>query len=132
MTSPMAFMIQSASSLPRPATFLLACALSLSCANVQSQPGQIVCTGSGAPEYTAYLILDQSEKSAAFKRAMKEVTRPDLLAVNFVKGDFTKVGPNAERHPLVYVFDTPARPTQVDDPAVFVRMVNLLSTCYGR
>ena len=132
MNSPIAFMNRSDGSKPVPAIFLLVCALSFPCANVHSQPETVTCSGTRAPAYTAYLILDQSENSAAFKKAMNEVARPDLLAVNFVKGDFTKVGPNAERHPLVYVFDKPAGSTQLHDPASFVRMVNLLSSCYSR
>lgn len=105
------------------------CANRVSAGTVEARPGLDGCAGDGNRAHTAYLILDQSERSAVFKEAMKNVARPDLVAVNFVRGDFSGVGPNAERHPLVYVFEGGANARQVRDSDEFVRVVNQLSAC---
>ncbi len=92
-----------------------------------AQPSTIDCgTQTG---YKAYLILDQSLRSDAFRDALKKVANPDRIALNFVKGDFSGVGTNAERHPLVFVYDKPGAPRKIDSPAEFVKFMNSDNGC---
>ena len=77
--------------------------------------------------YKAYVILDQSAKSDAFLQALKELTHPDLVAVNRLRRDHSGIKVSAGRHPLAYLLPASGVPELVIHPAQFVKRVNALA-----
>lgn len=96
---------------------------------VSAQVGHAGCSARDPDAHRAYLILDQSARSDLFREALKTLTRPESVAVSAMKGDYTRVGANAERHPLAYVFTDAGPARQFEDPAEFARAVHALLPC---
>lgn len=111
----------------------LALAMSLAAGSAMAQPTKADCAAAGdTAAYRAYLILDQSRKSDAFREALKNLHRPDLVAFNTMKGDFSRVGANAERHPLAFVYGDSGTLRKIEDPTEFVRVLNGFIPCPNR
>ena len=94
-----------------------------------AQASQAGCSARDPDAHRAYLVLDQSVRSDSFREILKTLTRPESVAVNTMKGDYSRAGTNAERHPLAYVFADAGPARKFDDPAEFARAVNSLTPC---
>lgn len=79
--------------------------------------------------YKGYVILDQSPRSDAFLKVLRTLARPDLVAINRIKGDYSRIKISAERHPAAYIITEAGTALQVNNPADFVRRMNALAPC---
>ena len=97
---------------------------------VAAPPARADCAAATAPAaYQGYVILDQSPQSDAFLKAIRTLARPDLVAINRVKGDYSRIKISAERHPAAYVILESGTALLVKNPADFVRRMNALAPC---
>lgn len=79
--------------------------------------------------YKGYVILDQSPRSDAFQKTLRTLARPDLVAINRVKGNYSRIKVSAERHPVAYIITDAGTALPVKDAVDFVRRMNALAPC---